>query len=272
MTQERATPGNGEVKRRTQKILSDSYYGLLGVHPSASIREIRQAYRDLSKLYHPDTTTLPTAIATTKFHQLNEAYATLTSPERRTAYDRKIGYSSVPVIQTLPSLNRTNGRKTEYTSSAYIDATDRPLSPGEMFALFILGLTFVGCLCLAIAISLTRGDSLFQTSTIPITAPNQIAPNQISPPPIIQPPLSNPLAPIQTPPTPPLAPIQTPPTPQISAKQPNISENHSFKATTSTPQQSSPDVLTNQPTPTPQFKAPESPNSKLPNSSGTNAS
>ena len=99
MTHDRVTPHGNEEKASQQQVVSASYYGLLGLHPSASVREIRQSYRDLSKLYHPDTTALSAAIATAKFQQLNEAYATLSSPERRTAYDRKIGYSNVPVIQ-----------------------------------------------------------------------------------------------------------------------------------------------------------------------------
>jgi hypothetical protein len=54
-----------------------------------------------------------------------------------------------------------------YNSSAYLDPTDRPLSAGEIFALFILGLTFLGCLLLAIAIGLTRGESAVQVSGVP---------------------------------------------------------------------------------------------------------
>lgn len=172
MTQERATPNNATTKPPYQKALSNSYYGLLGLHPSASVREIRQAYRELSKLYHPDTTTLPTGVATTKFQQLNEAYATLSTPERRSAYDRKIGYSSVAVVQPLPSLHRPTSRQPTYSSSAYLDPTDRPLSPGEIFALFILGLTFVGCLCLTIAIGLTRGETLLQPNLATTSPPS----------------------------------------------------------------------------------------------------
>jgi hypothetical protein len=160
VTQERATPNNATTRSPYQKVLSNSHYELLGLHPSASVREIRQAYRERSKLYHPDTTTLPTGVATSKFQQLNEAYATLSTPERRSVYDRKIGYSSVAVVQPLPSLHRPPTRQPTYSSSAYLDPTDRPLSPGEIFALFILGLTFMGCLCLAIAIGLTRGETL----------------------------------------------------------------------------------------------------------------
>ena len=170
MTQDRATPQDKEAKTSQQQMLAASYYGLLGLHPSASVREIRQAYRDLSKLYHPDTTALSAAIATVKFQQLNEAYATLSSPERRTAYDQKIGYSSVPVVQrSLRVEQASSAHRAFQSSSAYLDPTDRPLSPGEIFALFILGITFVGCLVLAIAIGITRGEAVLQPITAHIT-------------------------------------------------------------------------------------------------------
>ena len=140
-----------------------SYYALLGLHPSASAIEIRRAYRELSKRYHPDTTELPTAIATAKFQQLNEAYATLSNPERRLTYDLKIGYSRLSVIQVPPDLNRPVSRsQVSCETSACLVPTDRPLSTGEIFALFILVLTFLGCLLLALTIGLTRGDAAFQ--------------------------------------------------------------------------------------------------------------
>lgn len=142
-----------------------SYYTLLGLHPTATVIEIRRAYRELSKRYHPDTTDLQSAIATAKFQQLNEAYATLSNPERRLTYDLKIGYSRLSVIQAPPDLNhsaRYQGRakpsQVKHSAPAYLDPTDRPLSAGEIFALFLLGLTFLGCLLLAVGIGLTRGD------------------------------------------------------------------------------------------------------------------
>ncbi|MEO0410143.1 MAG: J domain-containing protein, partial [Cyanobacteria bacterium P01_A01_bin.135] len=77
------------------------HYGLLKVSPWASPQEIRRAYRELSKLYHPDTTTLPSDVAVVKFQQLNEAYGTLSNPERRLRYDIKHGYSKFAVLQPL---------------------------------------------------------------------------------------------------------------------------------------------------------------------------
>jgi curved DNA-binding protein CbpA len=140
-----------------------TYYSLLGLHPSASVIDIRRAYWQLSKCYHPDTTDLPTAVATAKFQQINEAYATLSHPERRLSYDFKIGYSRFGVIQPHPDLNHPVSRSYDFSKSAYLDASDRPLSSGEIFALFMLVLTFVGCLLLAVAIGLTRGESAIQT-------------------------------------------------------------------------------------------------------------
>ena len=101
MTQHRAQPNSQTLQHRLAAI-GKNYYGLLGLHPSASVIEIRQAYRQLSKRYHPDTTTLPPHIAKGKFQQLNEAYATLSNPERRAAYDLKIRYSRISVMQPTP--------------------------------------------------------------------------------------------------------------------------------------------------------------------------
>ncbi len=143
----------------------DNHYTLLGLHPSASVIEIRRAYRELSKRYHPDTTDLPTIVATAKFQQINEAYATLSKPERRFNYDLKIGYSRFGVIQPPPDLNRPVSRSYDWTKSAYLDASDRPLSSGEIFVLFLLGITFVGCLLLAIAIGIMRGNDSFGSLT-----------------------------------------------------------------------------------------------------------
>lgn len=160
---------------------SSNYYKRLGVSPTASPQQIRRAYREMSKLYHPDTTELAAAIATTKFHALNEAYATLSSPEKRFSYDLKMGFSRVSVIRTPNDLNRSTAESRQYRSSAYLDPTDRPLSGGEIFALFILGLTFAACLILVVTIGLTRGEVAFGK-------PNPVSENE----PVIEQPLAAP--------------------------------------------------------------------------------
>ncbi len=136
-----------------------NYYSLLGLQPGASVIDIRRAYRELSKLYHPDTTELPQSVATTKFQKLNEAYGTLTNPEKRLNYDFTIGFSKFGIIQPPSDLNKPISY--DYSKSAYLDAVERPLSAGEIFVLFILGLTFLGCLLLVIIIGFTRGDIIY---------------------------------------------------------------------------------------------------------------
>lgn len=178
MTTDKATQQSTSRKIPANSKLASSYYALLGLHPSASAIDIRRSYRELSKRYHPDTTDLPADVATRKFQQLNEAYATLSNPERRSLYDLKIGYSRFQVIQPPQDLNLDPyAAKQHLSNSAYLDSTDRPLSEGEIFALFILGLTFIACLLLVITIGLTQGEGAFKIPNA--TNPNLI-PNQIS--------------------------------------------------------------------------------------------
>lgn len=160
-----------EAKAQNQ---ASTYYALLGLHPSASVIDIRRAYRELSKQYHPDTTELPATVATDKFQQINEAYATLSHPERRLSYDVKIGYSRFGVIQAPTDLNHPAHQPHDFSKSMYLDASDRPLSSGEIFVLFVLGLTFVGCLVLAIAIAVIRGDTNLQTQLPTLNTQQQI--------------------------------------------------------------------------------------------------
>lgn len=171
-----------------------TYYDRLGVKPTASPQQIRQAFRELSKLYHPDTTTLPAEEATEKFQQLNEAYGILSSPDRRWTYDKQVGYSRISVMQPLEPLSRAGSAvpRRKEPSNLYLDPTDRPLSAGEIFALFILGLTFVACLALVVTVSLTRGEyainpelpeAVTLTSDIPpTTAPTSAPTPQEIPP------------------------------------------------------------------------------------------
>jgi len=58
------------------------YYAVLGVERSASPDEIKKSYRKLASQYHPDK-----GGDTAKFQQIQEAYATLSDPQKRQMYD-----------------------------------------------------------------------------------------------------------------------------------------------------------------------------------------
>lgn len=62
-----------------------NYYQILGVNPDASPREIKQAYRRLARLYHPDLN--PKGGET--FKLIAEAYQVLSDPHLRAQYDQQ---------------------------------------------------------------------------------------------------------------------------------------------------------------------------------------
>lgn len=73
-------------------------YKVLGVEQSADQREIRKAYRELSRKYHPDKyrgSDLSEDEVMAKMQDINEAYETLGNAERRKDYDdqRRSGHS-----------------------------------------------------------------------------------------------------------------------------------------------------------------------------------
>lgn len=62
------------------------YYRILGVRPAADQQEIKKAYRALAFKYHPDTNPHD-VYADAQFKEIQEAYAVLSSPSKRAAYD-----------------------------------------------------------------------------------------------------------------------------------------------------------------------------------------
>ncbi len=148
------------------KCSTPNYYDLLGVTPGDTAQRLRQAHRDLSKLYHPDTTGFPAEEARLRFEQVQKAYEVLSDRAQRLQYDLQIGAIAPP-----KSMIPQRPERVEIESSAYLSAEDRPLSSGEVFSLFILGVTFLGCLVLALALGLARGEALMPTPSWQTTAP-----------------------------------------------------------------------------------------------------
>ncbi|MBI1880928.1 MAG: molecular chaperone DnaJ [Chloroflexi bacterium] len=62
------------------------YYEVLGVAKGAAPEEIKKAYRQMARKYHPDVNKEPDA--EDKFKEVNEAYEVLSDEQKRTMYDR----------------------------------------------------------------------------------------------------------------------------------------------------------------------------------------
>src|SRR5438067_292327 len=61
------------------------YYELLNVSRTASAEDIKRAFRNLARKYHPDVNKSHDAEA--RFKEINEAYEVLSDPSKRRAYD-----------------------------------------------------------------------------------------------------------------------------------------------------------------------------------------
>ena len=79
------------MKKSSKKL--NNYYELLGIKSKADSEEIKLAYRNKLKKWHPDKNTdrIKEAEDVTKI--LNQAYYTLSDPERRKQYDRMLRFT-----------------------------------------------------------------------------------------------------------------------------------------------------------------------------------
>ena len=71
---------------------AENYYELLGINSNSSMEEIRDRYRYLVRVFHPDrfTTEKDKIQAENDLTKINVAYSVLSDPERRKKYDQDI--------------------------------------------------------------------------------------------------------------------------------------------------------------------------------------
>lgn len=98
--------------------MANDYYHTLEVSPTATQTEIKQAYRRLAKLFHPDSNR--NTSNHDKIARLNAAYEVLGDPQQRKAYDQQRSYrahlesAGFSVGQTTTRQERTAAAQARY--------------------------------------------------------------------------------------------------------------------------------------------------------------
>ncbi|RWR95052.1 chaperone protein dnaJ 11, chloroplastic [Cinnamomum micranthum f. kanehirae] len=84
-------------------------YEVLRIEKTASLTEIKTAYRNLAKRFHPDA-----GSDGRDFMEIHEAYSTLSDPTSRSLYDRSIGsagrFRFAPSENCFQTRRKRNGR------------------------------------------------------------------------------------------------------------------------------------------------------------------
>ncbi|MFH1339185.1 MAG: molecular chaperone DnaJ [Candidatus Omnitrophota bacterium] len=112
------------------------YYEILGVSKSASLDEVKKAYRELALRFHPDRVPADQKKeAEEKFKEISESYAVLSDPQKRALYDQ---YGHAGIDQRFTSEDIFRGAD---FSSIFEDLSDLGFG-GSIFEEIFGGLGF----------------------------------------------------------------------------------------------------------------------------------
>jgi molecular chaperone DnaJ len=75
-----------DLDRQGQKRGAPDFYQVLGLHPTATVEQVKAAFRRQALRYHPDKNS-GSSVATEHFKLCNDAYAVLSDPPKRARYD-----------------------------------------------------------------------------------------------------------------------------------------------------------------------------------------
>ncbi|KAF9622748.1 hypothetical protein IFM89_033983 [Coptis chinensis] len=87
-----------------------SLYEVLGLSMGASCQEIKTAYRKLARVCHPDVASMDQKdTSADEFIKIHAAYSTLSDPQKRADYDRKLFNRRSPFSYATSSPIKTSG-------------------------------------------------------------------------------------------------------------------------------------------------------------------
>ena len=148
-----------------------NYYHDLGLSEGASLSDIKRAYRNLAKKYHPDINSAP--LAREKFIAITEAYECLTDPGKRMLNERKYRHKSYGNSSTAqwtdPAFEAARREKARRQAEAFarmnfetfketntFKSTVRHYIP-QFTGCFIAGIFTLGLMSLAFKFSIIAG-------------------------------------------------------------------------------------------------------------------
>ncbi|MFN8413988.1 MAG: J domain-containing protein [Anaerolineales bacterium] len=120
--------------------LKKDYYQILGVTPTATLAEIKQAYHQLAIQYHPDRNS--DRESTVKMQEINEAYRIIGDSAKRSTYDfqlRKATGQSPTQTPTAYNIYRKNNVVTQ-TFFTHNESTLLGLLGSGLFLIFAFSL------------------------------------------------------------------------------------------------------------------------------------
>jgi hypothetical protein len=81
---------------------NENYYEVLGVTPTASLGQMRAAYRDKVRIIHPDSAVVASPTASLQMAQVVRAWSTLSDPFLRRAYDEELFDAQSELDESFP--------------------------------------------------------------------------------------------------------------------------------------------------------------------------
>src|SRR6185503_18730286 len=104
--------------------MKKDYYEILGVEKSASLADIKKAYRSLALKYHPDRVAEgEKKAAEEKFKEISEAYGVLSDAQKRKTYDQ-YGHSGIDQNYTSEDIFRGADFSSVFGEGAGVNLND----------------------------------------------------------------------------------------------------------------------------------------------------
>jgi len=168
--------------------MDKDYYKILGVSESASAEEIKLAYRELAKKYHPDARANDKA-AEEQFKHISEAYSVLKDAKKRQQYDQMRrygafgpGYSSGQHIN-FEDISSIFGRKSasrDFSFDTFGDVFGQFFNDGESGSYRNRGQDLEAEVTIPFELAITGGKYSFTLNPKEASAFNRVREHKIS--------------------------------------------------------------------------------------------